>query len=77
MIGDWMKESDTAISRKVTKPKLFDEALHVRARKGTRARIDRLRGDMRQGDFVRLLLEEALDRREHGEPSQRSGDSPD
>lgn len=72
-----MRETDTAISRRVTKPKIFDEALHVRARKGTRARIDRLRGDMRQGDFVRLLLEEALDRREHGEPSQGSGGSPD
>ncbi len=59
-----MKETDTAISRSVTKPKLFDEALHVRARAGTKARIDALRGDIRQGDFVRLLLEEALERRE-------------
>ena len=59
-----MKENDTAIYRSVTKPKIFDEALHVRAKAGTKARIDALRGETRQGDFVRLLLEEALGRRE-------------
>ena len=59
-----MKESDTAIPRFVTKPKLFDEAIHFRAPAGTKARIDALRGDLRQGDFVRTLIEEGLDRRE-------------
>jgi len=59
-----MRESDTAIRGSVTKPKLFDEAIHFRAKAGTKARLDDLRGDMRQGDFVRLLLEEALERRE-------------
>ena len=59
-----MKESDTGIHRHVTKPKLFDEAIHFRARAGTKARLDKLRGSMRQGDFVRMLLEEALERRE-------------
>ena len=59
-----MKETDTAISRQVTKPKIFDEALHLRLPAGTKARIDALRGDVRQGDFVRSLLEESLDRRE-------------
>lgn len=59
-----MKESDTAISRRVTKPKLFDEAIHFRARAGTKTRIDKLRGEVRQGDFVRELIEDALDRRE-------------
>ncbi|MFC3212803.1 MULTISPECIES: hypothetical protein [Sphingomonadaceae] len=48
----------------MTKPKLFDEAIHFRARAGTKARIDALRGDTRQGDFVRELIEEAIDRRE-------------
>ncbi|MFP5436095.1 MAG: hypothetical protein ACLGIM_23685 [Alphaproteobacteria bacterium] len=48
----------------MTKPKIFDEAFHFRARAGTKARLDALRGEMRQGDFVRLLLEEALERRE-------------
>jgi hypothetical protein len=62
--GDWNKESDTAISRFVTKPKLFDEAIHFRAREGTKARIDALRGSVRQGDFIRELLEEALATRE-------------
>ncbi|MBD8547999.1 hypothetical protein [Sphingomonas sp. CFBP 8760] len=59
-----MGESDTAIRVYVTKPKIFDEALHLRARAGTKARIDALRGAMRQGDFVRVLIEEALERRE-------------
>lgn len=59
-----MRETDTAISRFVTKPKIFDEALHLRLRGGTKARIDALRDTMRQGDFVRLLIEEALERRE-------------
>lgn len=68
-----MKESDTAIRAHVTKPRIFDEAFHFRAKAGTRARIDKLRGTMRQGDFVRELLEEALSRREAGarEPSKR------
>jgi hypothetical protein len=59
-----MPKTDTAISRCVTKPKIFDEALHVRAPAGTRARIDRLRGAVRQGDFVRELIEDGLKRRE-------------
>ena len=59
-----MKQSVTAISRRVTKPKLFDEAVHFRARAGTKARIDALRGETRQGDFVRELIEDALDRLE-------------
>ena len=62
--GDWMKESDTAIRSYVTKPKLYDEAIHVRAKAGTKSRIDALRGDTRQGDFVRELIEEGLERRE-------------
>ena len=53
----------------MTKPKIFDEAFHVRARLGTKARIDALRGELRQGDFIRLLIEEALDRREAAQPN--------
>jgi hypothetical protein len=59
-----MKESDTAIRGYVTKPRIFDEAIHFRAREGTKARIDALRGEKRQGDFVRELIEEGLERRE-------------
>jgi hypothetical protein len=59
-----MKESDTAIRSYVTKPKIFKEAIHFRAKEGTKARIDALRGDVRQGDFVRMLLEDALVRME-------------
>ena len=64
MSGGWMKKSDTAIRQYVTKPKIFDEAFHFRARSGTKARLDALRGKTRQGDFIRELIEEALDRRE-------------
>ncbi|MCW2245001.1 hypothetical protein M2352_000592 [Azospirillum fermentarium] len=42
------------------KPRLYDEDLFVRAPKGTKERIDRLRGDERQGDFVRRVLLDAL-----------------
>lgn len=59
-----MRKTDTAISVRVTKPKIFSEAIHFRARAGTRARLDAVRGDVRQGDFVRELLEEALRARE-------------
>ena len=59
-----MRESDTAIRRHVTKPRVFHEAIHFRAREGTKARIDALRGEVRQGDFVRVLIEEALEKRE-------------
>ncbi len=59
-----MRESDTAISRRVTKPKIYNEAIHFRAKAGTKARLDALRGNMRQGDFVRLLIEEALESRQ-------------
>lgn len=64
MIGDWLGESDIAMSMCMTKPRIFDEAFHFRARLGTKDRIDALRGSMRQGDFIRVLLEEALDQRE-------------
>ena len=59
-----MKESESAITRRVTKPKLFAEAVDFLARAGTKARIDALRGETRQGDFVRELIEDALDRLE-------------
>jgi hypothetical protein len=59
-----MRKSDTGIRAYVTKPRIFDEAIHFRAVAGTKARIDRLRGDMRQGDYVRELIEESLERRE-------------
>ena len=61
--------------QRVTKPRIFDEAFHFRARQGTKDRIDGLRGSMRQGDFIRLLIEEALDRREAdgGQPEDATG----
>ena len=54
----------SGIRRHVTKPKLFDEAMHVRLPGGTKARIDALRGGLRQGDFVRQVLLDGLERLE-------------
>lgn len=56
--------SASAIPCRVTKPKIFDEAMHVRLPKDTKARIDALRGSMRQGDYVRILLLDAIKRAE-------------
>jgi len=72
-----MKETGIAISKQVTKPRIFDEAIHFRAPKGTKARIDALRGDIRQGDFVRMLLDEALERREGGDQNHSIHQSPE
>ena len=69
MIEDWPKESGIGMPASVTKPRIFDEAFHFRARQGTKDRIDGLRGSMRQGDFIRLLIEDALDRREAKGPT--------
>lgn len=60
----------------MTKPKLFDEAIHFRAREGTKARIDALRGAARQGDFIRELLEEALAVREEAAKHHDAGAEP-
>ena len=59
-------------TRRVTKPKLFYEAMHVRLPDGTKARIDALRGDTRQGDFVRQVLLEGLERLEKGKSNTES-----
>ena len=64
MFEGWLKESGIGMPARVTKPRIYDEAFHFRARLGTKDRLDALRGEMRQGDFIRLLIEEALDRRE-------------
>lgn len=48
----------------VTKPKIYDEATHVRLPAGTKARIDAVRGKDRQADFIRNALLERLDQLE-------------
>ena len=54
-----------ATAKRVTKPRVFDEKpIFVRVEPGVRERIDALRGEKRQGDFVRELLMEALAKRE-------------
>lgn len=73
MVGDWLGESDTAMPSFVTRPRIYDEAFHFRARAGTKDRLDALRGEMRQGDFIRLLIEEALDQREGKRVEDRGG----
>lgn len=67
-----MQESDTAIRRFVTKPRVFFEAMHLRLPEGTKARIDALRGSVRQGDYVRALLEEALEKHEKAATKDRA-----
>jgi hypothetical protein len=54
----------SGIRRHVTKPKIYDEATHVRLPAGTKKRIDAVRGDMRQADFIRQALMDELERLE-------------
>lgn len=42
------------------KPRTFTEDLFIRVPEGTKERIERLRGDDRQGDFLRRVLLSAL-----------------
>lgn len=56
----------SGIRRHVTKPKIYDEATHVRLPAGTKARIDAVRGKLRQADFIRQALMDELDRLENG-----------
>jgi hypothetical protein len=69
--------SDSAIPYRVSKPKIFDEAMHVRLPKDTKARIDALRGAMRQGDYVRILLLDAIRKAEEDRAAAKRGDKPD
>ena len=50
--------------RRVTKPKIFEGALHLRLPPGLKGRIDALRGNKRQGDYVRDLLVRAVEAEE-------------
>lgn len=54
----------TAKPARVTKPKIFEGALHLRLPPGLKERIDVLRGPKRQGDYVRELLIDAVERQE-------------
>jgi len=54
----------SGIRRHVTKPKIYDEATHVRLPAGTKARIDAVRGKLRQADFIRQALMDELERLE-------------
>lgn len=50
--------------RRVTKPKIYDEAMHIRLPAGTKQRIEAVRGELRQADFVREILMDELERLE-------------
>ncbi len=69
--------SASARPYRVTKPKIFDEAMHVRLPKNTKARIDALRGSMRQGDYVRVLLLAAIERAEQERVAAKRETKPD
>jgi hypothetical protein len=52
------------IPRRVTKPKIYDEAMHIRLPAGTKQRIEKVRGKLRQADFIRQALLDELERLE-------------
>jgi hypothetical protein len=54
----------SGIRRHVTKPKIYDEAMHIRLPAGTKQRIEAVRGKLRQADFIRQALMDELDRLE-------------
>lgn len=63
----------------MARPKLFTEDLYLRLPQGTRERIERLRGEERQGDFVRRVLLGALADLEAGrwQPPPEASPKPD
>jgi hypothetical protein len=56
----------SGIPRRVTKPKIYDEAMHIRLPAGTKQRIEKVRGKLRQADFIRQALLDELERLEGG-----------
>ena len=49
-----------ANSRRVTRPKEFDEQLAFLVRRGTRDRIEAVRGDVSKADFLRAAIDDAI-----------------
>ena len=58
---------------RVTKPKIFEGAIHLRLPPGLKERIEALRGPRRQGEFLRELLLDAVERRERERDKRWSG----
>lgn len=59
--------------RRVTKPKIYHEAMHIRLPPGTKQRIEAVRGKLRQADFIRQALLDELDRREADKGGKQKG----
>jgi hypothetical protein len=51
---------EAAKAARVTKPKLYDEQIALLVKGGTKARIDEVRGELNQADFVRKALDDAI-----------------
>jgi hypothetical protein len=49
-----------ATNRAVTKPKLYEEQIAFLVKAGTLDRIEEARGDMKQADFLRQAIDDAI-----------------
>lgn len=49
-----------ATNRAVTKPKLYEEQIAFLVKAGTLERIEQARGDMKQADFLRQAVDDAI-----------------
>jgi hypothetical protein len=48
--------------RRVTRPKEYDEQLAFLVKRGTKERIDAVRGDVSKADFLRIAIDDAIAR---------------
>lgn len=53
---------ETAKAARVTKPKLYDEQIALLVKAGTKARIDDVRGDLNQAEFIRRAIDDGVAR---------------
>lgn len=51
---------DAVKAVRVTKPKLYDEQIALLVKAGTKARIDEVRGDLNQAEFIRKAIDAAV-----------------
>lgn len=60
MLPDCASGSEPAKARAVTRTKEFKEQLAFLVEEGTRARIEKVRGDASQADFLRAAVNAAI-----------------
>jgi hypothetical protein len=49
-----------AIQRRVTRPKEYDEQLAFLVKRGTKDRIEAVRGEVSKADFLRAAIDDAI-----------------